>query len=97
MEGCQRWGRSSAGAWEAGRGRATPRRTRHGGHRETGSLTDHDSSPAPGGPSEHTRARTHTHRVKKETGRVEDGGEQDEGCSRRKSRGVMEEQRGGEK
>lgn len=55
--GCRRWGQSSAGAWEAGRGRVTPR-TRRAGHIETGSLRDRDSSPAPGGPSAHA----HTHR-----------------------------------
>lgn len=70
-EGCRRWGRSSAGAWEAGRGRATPRwRTRRGGRTETGSLTDRDSSPAPGGPSGHAHKHTHTH--EQETGRVEE-------------------------
>lgn len=56
--GYRRWGQSSAGAWEAGRGRVTLR-TRRAGHIETGSLRDRDSSPAPGGPSAHT----HTHTI----------------------------------
>ena len=61
-EGCRKWGRSSAGAWEAGRGRAMPkRRTRREGRTETGSLRGRDSSPASGGPSEHAHTRAHTH------------------------------------
>lgn len=63
--GCQRWGRSSAGAWEAGRVKVMlRRRTPRGGRTETGSLTGRDSSPASGGPSGLT--------YKQETGRVKE-------------------------
>lgn len=61
-EGCRRWGQSSAGAWEAGRGRVTLRRWRrrhHGGRKGTVSLRGRDSSPAAGGPSGHTHPHTH--------------------------------------
>ena len=72
-EGCRKWGRSSAGAWEAGRGRAMPkRRTRREGRTETGSLRGRDSSPASGGPSEHAHTRAHTHTHEQETGKAEE-------------------------
>lgn len=97
-EGCQRWGRSSAEAWEAGRVRVMPRRmTPRGGRTETGSLTDRDSSPASGVPS----GLTH----KQETGRGWGAGlgfgfaqcDQDASQEGNDAGGVMRRVRGAEK